>query len=500
MVARSQPSDPFSLVLQPPPNETPEERQKRIELEQEQKRVSDRIDDDLRKERAERKKQSKREVRVLLLGQSESGKSTVLKNFRLKYAPTQWKAELRSWRAVIQLNLIQNVVTILNVMQDRFAAIDSPPENSVAGPSSFISAPWGRTSIDSTITDLTSSAGSSANIALTEKHRLLDQRLSRLREVGDELRRRLGAGDEFTFANGTEGAVQGLQDLDDEPRKVSREFGVRGWVGALGLSSNVAKKADEPTPVDEPTEALATLRDDIISLWEDADVRSLLAAKDVRIEDKPGFFLSDTARITSRTYVPSDNDVVRARLRTLGVQEWKLTLETNDAFGSEWVIYDVGGSRSMRQAWLPYFDMVNAIIFLAPVSCFDERLAEDPSVNRLEDTMLLWNTIVTSPLLKKTTLIIFLNKCDLLKRKLQSGVRVNKYLVSFGNRENEVGVVVKYVKEKLKDMCRADTSQSEHRSLYTYATSVTDTQATAATLNIVRDSIIREHLKHADLV
>lgn len=34
-------------------------------------------------------------------------------------------------------------------------------------------------------------------------------------------------------------------------------------------------------------------------------------------------------------------------------------------------------------AWVPFFDNMDAIIFLAPISAFDEVLAEDPSVNRL---------------------------------------------------------------------------------------------------------------------
>jgi len=34
-------------------------------------------------------------------------------------------------------------------------------------------------------------------------------------------------------------------------------------------------------------------------------------------------------------------------------------------------------------AWVPFFDDMNAIIFLAPISCFDQALAEDASVNRL---------------------------------------------------------------------------------------------------------------------
>lgn len=70
--------DPLSRALQPPPDETPAERDERLRAEREAKRVSDEIDEQLRKERVVLKK--KKPVRVLLLGQSESGKSTTLKS------------------------------------------------------------------------------------------------------------------------------------------------------------------------------------------------------------------------------------------------------------------------------------------------------------------------------------------------------------------------------------------------------------------------------------
>lgn len=60
---------------------------------------------------------------------------------------------------------------------------------------------------------------------------------------------------------------------------------------------------------------------------------------------------------------------------------------------------------SQRAAWLPYFSDVHAILFLAPISAFDERLVEDRRVNRLEDTFLLWNSIAKSELLKGCILI-----------------------------------------------------------------------------------------------
>ena len=46
-------------------------------------------------------------------------------------------------------------------------------------------------------------------------------------------------------------------------------------------------------------------------------------------------------------YEPSDDDIVRARLRTLGVEEHRFTMESGAYPGSEWYIYDVGGSRSV---------------------------------------------------------------------------------------------------------------------------------------------------------
>ena len=76
------------------------------------------------------------------------------------------------------------------------------------------------------------------------------------------------------------------------------------------------------------------------------------------------------------------------------------------AAGSEWCIYDVGGSRTQRIAWYPYFDDINAIIFLAPINCFDEQLAEDRRVNRLQDSVLLWKAVCSTKLLAKVQLIL----------------------------------------------------------------------------------------------
>lgn len=71
-------SDPLAKALLPPENETPDARELRIRREQEAKKVSDDIDEQIRQDRVALRKQ-KQAIKILLLGQSESGKSTTLK-------------------------------------------------------------------------------------------------------------------------------------------------------------------------------------------------------------------------------------------------------------------------------------------------------------------------------------------------------------------------------------------------------------------------------------
>jgi guanine nucleotide-binding protein alpha-1 subunit len=73
MRSRTDDDDPLAAALRPPPDELPEARAIRIAREEEALRVSQAIDESIRLERQANKKN--KVVRVLLLGQSESGTS-----------------------------------------------------------------------------------------------------------------------------------------------------------------------------------------------------------------------------------------------------------------------------------------------------------------------------------------------------------------------------------------------------------------------------------------
>jgi hypothetical protein len=67
--------DPLTLAAAPPKDETPAQRIIREKEELEARRISDEIDEQIKREKQATKRR-KRPVKVLLLGQSESGTSS----------------------------------------------------------------------------------------------------------------------------------------------------------------------------------------------------------------------------------------------------------------------------------------------------------------------------------------------------------------------------------------------------------------------------------------
>ncbi|KAI0085497.1 guanine nucleotide binding protein, alpha subunit [Irpex rosettiformis] len=497
-MGRTADEDPLTIAIAPPPGETEEQKQHRLQEEAEARRISDEIDQQLKEERAALKKK-KKPIKVLLLGQSESGKSTTLKNFQLNYAKQAWSAERAAWRTIIQLNLLRNVNTILDVLHSEMTSSPSDsPDSSDSDDDD------GRVRV----VPRTSSGKDTSlpPLRFTEQHRLLKLRLLPLRSVLSDIQNRLGLCDYPTPATSTEtNSKHRNHELfvwSHAPWKSTVARKDNG--GGAGQGQGHARRPSDATlrrkggDEAETSEIIASCKEDMQALWEDSVIQEMLKRRRLRLDLMPGFFLQDVSRIARRDYTPSDDDVVRARLRTLGVQEHRILFETGPAAGLEWCLYDVGGSRTQRPAWFPYFDDCDAIIFLAPISCFDEKLAEDRKVNRLEDSYQLWRMICSCKLLSKAQIILFLNKCDLLDKKLKSGIRVKDYVPSFGDRKNDLPTVAQYFAQHFKEIARQNSVPA--RPFRVHLTSVVDTHATALTLGVVGESILRSQLRNADLL
>ena len=80
----------------------------------------------------------------------------------------------------------------------------------------------------------------------------------------------------------------------------------------------------------------------------------------------------------------------------------------------------------LRKQWLPLFDDATSIIFIASLSEFDQKLEEDEYTYRTAESLFLFKAILKLEAFRKTDIILFLNKKDLLAEKLDTEEKVNK--------------------------------------------------------------------------
>lgn len=86
-------------------------------------------------------------------------------------------------------------------------------------------------------------------------------------------------------------------------------------------------------------------------------------------------YLDDLERISAAEYLPTEQDILRARQPTTGIIEYPFDLD-----GIVFRMVDVGGQRSERRKWIHCFENVTSIIFLAVLSEYDMMLFETNEV------------------------------------------------------------------------------------------------------------------------
>ncbi|KAJ7664916.1 guanine nucleotide binding protein, alpha subunit [Mycena rosella] len=465
--------DPIANAIAPPQNESPEEREARIQKERAAKQVSDAIDAELSREQAYEKKRPKA-VKILLLGQSESGKSTTLKNFQLLYEPKAFRAERASWRAIIQLNVVRSIHIILDAIARAQNTHDRPPS-------------------------ARSSISSHDSLRLDAELVSLKTRLAPLLDVEKDLMKRL------SLPGSTEWEPT-ERPLTASPRKrQSRELAVNStvaWKGAFARTGRESFDTDHLVDWDDPEDPGVLLHarsEDMKRLWEHPTVQAILEKQSIRLQELAGFFLDSLDEVTSLRYVPTDDHILRARLKTLGVSEHCMRLsDPTGGMSRDFRIFDVGGTRSLRPAWVSYFDDMDAIIFLAPISAFDQVLAEEPTVNRLADSFKLWTSIVSNKLLQRTNMILFLNKVDIMHAKLASGIRLSDFVDSYGRRPNDFDSASRYLRKQFNAILKQNSP--EPRIFYCHLTNAIDTKSTRYVLAGVKDMLMRFHLQESHLI
>ncbi|XP_072516363.1 guanine nucleotide-binding protein subunit alpha-14-like [Salminus brasiliensis] len=221
----------------------------------------------------------------------------------------------------------------------------------------------------------------------------------------------------------------------------------------------------------------------IKSVWSDHGMQQCYERKrEFQLSDSAKYYLDDIDRISSAFYLPTIQDILRVRVPTTGIIEYPFDLNS--------VIFrmvDVGGQRSERKKWIHCFENVTSIIFLVALCEYDQVLLENAHENRMEESKALFKTIISYPWFQNTSIILFLNKKDLLQEKITKS-NLADYFPQYKGPKNDTEAAKKFI------LTMYEEQNTEHKRMYSHYTCATDTENIRFTFKAVKDTIMRSHL------
>jgi hypothetical protein len=227
------------------------------------------------------------------------------------------------------------------------------------------------------------------------------------------------------------------------------------------------------------------------ALWADKGIQKTYENRSkFQLPDSASYFFENLDRIATEGYIPSEQDVLRCRIRTTGITESSFAIE-----GNKFKLFDVGGQRNERKKWIHCFENVTAVLFVGVLSEYDLRLFEDEKMNRMEETLNLFDEICNSRWFHDTAIILFLNKRDMFEVKIKKvPLTVCPLFADYaGENTYEAGC------ELIETAFHAKNRNTE-KTIYAHVTCATDTSNVAAVFDAVKDIIINISLGEAGLL
>lgn len=228
----------------------------------------------------------------------------------------------------------------------------------------------------------------------------------------------------------------------------------------------------------------------INSLWHDEGVQECYdRRREYQLTDSAKYFLSDIDRVSEEDFLPTEQDILRVRVPTTGIIEYPFDLET--------IIFrmvDVGGQRSERRKWIHCFENVTSIMFLLALSEYDQVLVEANNENRMEESKALFKTIITYPWFQNSSVMLFLNKKDILAEKIMYSHLVD-YFPDYDGPPRDDKAAREFVLRRFVDL-----NPDSDKTIYSHFTCATDTENIRFVFAAVKDTILQLNLREYNLV
>ncbi|KAK6329439.1 hypothetical protein J4Q44_G00014170 [Coregonus suidteri] len=221
-------------------------------------------------------------------------------------------------------------------------------------------------------------------------------------------------------------------------------------------------------------------------LWADSGIQQAYdRRREFQLGESVKYFLDNVEMLGDQSYIPSQQDILLARKPTKGIHEYDFEIKS-----VPFKMVDVGGQRSERRRWFECFDSVTSILFLVSSSEYDQVLMEDRQTNRLRESLDIFETIVNNRVFLAVSIILFLNKTDLLEEKV-SNISLKKYFPEYTGPDHSLPDIQKF----LVDCFRGKRRDATQKPLYHHFTTAINTENIRLVFRDVKDTILHENLK-----
>lgn len=223
-------------------------------------------------------------------------------------------------------------------------------------------------------------------------------------------------------------------------------------------------------------------------LWTDTGVQQCFQrSNEYQLNDSAKYFLDDLDRLGRKDYMPTEQDILRTRVKTTGIVEVHFSFKNLN-----FKLFDVGGQRSERKKWIHCFEDVTAIIFCVAMSEYDQVLHEDETTNRMQESLKLFDSICNNKWFLETAIILFLNKKDLFEEKIKRSALTLCFPEYTGEQNYQEAAAFVQAQFEAKN-------KSNDKEIYCHMTCATDTTNIQFVFDAVTDVIIANNLKGCGL-
>ncbi|KAJ3304739.1 hypothetical protein HDV03_002424 [Kappamyces sp. JEL0829] len=219
--------------------------------------------------------------------------------------------------------------------------------------------------------------------------------------------------------------------------------------------------------------------------WSEGTVRGIFESGKVLLPDTTSYFMDSIDRILAPSYSPTNSDILNLRTVTQSVSDTVFQVD-----GQRLHVLDVSGLSHHRNGWMSYFEDVHSVIFVASLSSYDQMMVEEPDVNRMVDSIVLFEEMVNHKMLKNKFFILFLNKKDLYEQKIRRKDIVN-YFPNYKGKKGSLSQGIKYFEAKFRDQNKFP------KEIVTHITCCTDSEIMKVIIQGVLTSIMSGQMKAA---